>query len=324
MFNQKFATGPSHLSLAIYSSEGNWIKEHPIGGLPNAEKTAWKNNFRSYFRKLILQKKDIHTCILSSEHLSARRTNATELKHLLKTCFNEFTIIIYLKPQSTLCVSRYSTQIKAKRDEDDFFNEKYIAHFYNYSNALRQWIDNFGKENIKIRILDDSPNGIENVTEDFSDLVGIKSLNFPNLDRRENQSFDAGSLDLLLLLNKLVNKEQLDYPKKLKQKITNTIAKLPTGDRKWPAKQEAIEFDLKFSDDNQYLADLFFDGRVLFQVDYNRYPDEATPISDPEVLFEKLSVITPQISTAAKVSGYEQEWHEIHKALEKNIRTLAV
>jgi hypothetical protein len=130
---------------------------------------------------------NIHTVITSSEHFHSRTSTLEEIssiKRYFSKSFSEFKILCYLRPQSELCASFYSTMLKSGQVKEfhQAVSQCYQENiYYNYEKMLENWEKVFGFDSLSIHIFSKDLFYENNLLKDFAielkgDLIG--NLNF--------------------------------------------------------------------------------------------------------------------------------------------------
>lgn len=122
------------------------------------EKRRFKEAFFDSFKTEIENLPDsIHTVIISSEHLHSRTNSIEEIenvKRFLSAFFGSIKVICYVREQSAVAESLYSTAIKggASASLKTFLSTcKPGNRYYNYYEMLSSWREVFGAENLVVR-----------------------------------------------------------------------------------------------------------------------------------------------------------------------------
>jgi hypothetical protein len=155
----------------------------------------------------------IHSIIISSEHFHSRTNTIEEIqrvKDLIYPFYDSIKIICYLREQSALCSSSYSTDIKAGRDSSfvkysESCNTENV--FYNYEKMLYNWSILFGIDNVCVRTFDKDKLINKNIIHDFSSQLNINKLNALNTEHeKSNVSLNHLGEILGRAINKVIPK----------------------------------------------------------------------------------------------------------------------
>jgi hypothetical protein len=142
------------------------------------QKNTFRKDFRSHFTEEIKNlPKTITSVIISSEQLYSRTTSYDEIQNVrnfLIPFFDRIKVICYVREQTDMCVSSFSTAIKsgnqncfkAYLDKCHSDNKR-----YNYFKVLSAWRDIFGADNLKVRIYDKQLFKQNSLVNDFFSLI---------------------------------------------------------------------------------------------------------------------------------------------------------
>lgn len=142
---------------------------------------------------------DIHSVIISSEHLHSRTRTLEEVhnvKTLLSGFFNEIKVICYVREQSATAVSLYSTGIKSGGSPSlkGVLSQCHPNNiYYNYYDMLSNWSDVFGLENLIVKKFDRSSFKNGDLIDDFFGLID------PNLERIIDKNIEAKNESLTIM-----------------------------------------------------------------------------------------------------------------------------
>lgn len=331
-FIPEFRTGESHRSLSYYAA-GDKLLDDPKWNVRNtSEKHEWQKKFKAYFRKGMGHQFELSfanrvkrmlglapNCthyFFSSEHLHSRITNQSQVAsiiELLSEFFDEINVVVFLKPQSSLAVSRFSTALKSGKIKDDAFSsitERRI--FYNYEKFLNWWVRLLGEKSITIRLMDDSsPLPLDSVDEMCNILnIDKNSLAIPNSVR--NSYLCGQSLEFLYVLNDFIHNHNLDLTADFRKSIIHSLERNQSPVRKLPARRSAFEFDQKYLVSNQRLAQQFHLNQPLFTVNYDKYPLMKSFIPKLKVQ-EAFEHVSRDISTMKLHEADQTAWNQINQ-----------
>ncbi len=272
--------------LATYCMKNNKLDDQikDMGILSGAKRNEWKAKFRQNFEQEIknLDEK-ISSVIISSEHFHSRLITKDEVKNLLDLLSmycNDIKILVYLRRQDQVAVSRYSTMVKFGDTRSNVFpdvspNDPY----YNYYDLIERWVSVFGKQNIDIRIFDKHKFVNGDLLQDFIYATGlIESDNFV-IPEKQNEKMSASVQHAVILMNHFFPRYIKDVPVSFNNQLRNYVIRELNqkykGREKLPTRKEALGFYKKFSDSNQKLADEYLLSESLFSNDFSMYPEES-------------------------------------------------
>lgn len=159
---------------AYCSNQGYYDHHFEINYVNNAEaRQAFDKNFLATFdSKMKNIPANIHTVVLSSEHLSFQLHHQEEverLKLLLADYSKDIEVCYYIREQVGMVSSAYSTRIKTGYTLSfEQFCEMYMANPANDYNAILQlWEHAFGQDKIKLRLYEQSEFINADLLEDF-------------------------------------------------------------------------------------------------------------------------------------------------------------
>ncbi len=230
----------------------------------------------------------IDAVVFSGEMIGQQLKSEAELaafKSLLGEFFDDYTIIVYLRRQDELSLSRYSTALRrgSKRASP-------LAEPLDYEKILEPWAKAFGRDALKPRIFDREVMPQGDVVRDFAQAAGLPLVATGDapLDRNpsllpEAQIFladlaarvrDAGFTDSFM--------EAAGHGfiiKRLGQEFRGKGLK--------PARADAIAFYETMRESNERIRAAWFPERTtLFSEDFSSYSEEATAAPSTERVLE--------------------------------------
>ena len=188
----------NHRAMSAYCMDDNHFDDFFLNQQINTldKKASFKHTFLEQFNEELRSlSSNIHSVIISSEQLHSRLTTNEDLerlKSLLDGKFSQITIICYLREQSQLASSLYSTAIKYGLNKNfDSFLENCTPQnkYFNYWQLLKRWSEVFGRETIKARLFSRSELTNNNLLDDFCTSINENLLAVTNRDAPiENES----------------------------------------------------------------------------------------------------------------------------------------
>jgi hypothetical protein len=206
---------------------------------------------------------EVHTVIISSEHLSSRlNTQAEVLKFydLVAPYFANIRVICYLREQVETAVSRYSTGLKSGV-ANEFKRALNNCHpgniYYNYYEMLRIWSSVFGQSGIKVKIYSKKNFVDGDLISDFlhtvsPELVGIVDKKIG----RHNVSISSFGQGIALSINRLYSvKEHAGRKanKIVRSRLVNGVSVCFPGRGKVPSFEQYQEIYTSFYESNSIL-----------------------------------------------------------------------
>ncbi|WP_238367970.1 hypothetical protein [Mesobacterium pallidum] len=152
---------PNNQKIAAYFQNqiDDYMKDRRIYTMH--EKDAYFDGFDDEMRRefaALLEKGS--TVFITSELLHSRLNDQDSIDSLaafLRSIFDEIKVLCYIREQSALATSFYSTTVKAGNTDDfDTFLAPIgpDAHYYNYEQFLAKWEHAFGIDALRVKIFD--------------------------------------------------------------------------------------------------------------------------------------------------------------------------
>jgi len=218
----------NHQYVANYSSGSNnqWKRTHmriSCGTETEKELNDFRDKFYISLRNEIKSFKG-HSVLLSSEHLYIKLKDEAEiirLKKLFSGICEDIKVVVYLREQSELLVSNYTTSIRnSKKTRISSIQEFSNNDLYDYNYRLKKWEDVFGLDNIILKIYDKKKFYKGDIINDF-----CHTLNIP---RRDHQP---------ILLNTAMSAKKCEFFRIIKNNIKNL-----SGEKYIPIKKLILKF----------------------------------------------------------------------------------
>jgi len=224
---------------------------------------------------------DIHTVLISSEHLHSRLVTQEMVdgfRRLIKPHVGAVRVVCYLRPQIDLVASFHSTRVVngAPVDFADTCAEflRIDSPYSNYEWLLDRWATAFGADAIDVRTFDRSAFDRGSIVGDFARYLGVDDDVLVEPAGDANQSIGQVGQMLLTEVNRAADSALLtpDEASALRGRITSTFVGAPsrlTGDA-------AIEAQRRFDAGNEAV-------RRRFRPDLDRLfrdPDDANDAGD--------------------------------------------
>jgi hypothetical protein len=292
----------------------------------------FKLNFLERFqRELRAVKKNVHTVIISSEHLHSRirtKEEMDDLHQFLSGYFDEIKIVCYLREQAATCTSWYSTSMKSggTLTFPEFLQRCRPGNYYfNYYEVLSNWERNFGIESLDIALFaqDQFLNG--DLLDDFTArldpvLVGTLNKSFQS----ENESLRPVGQALTRAVN-LIFPVSLEDPEvvEIRSRCKKLIFQSLSGRGQQPGLDVHETIFESFSEINERLRLKYFpEIKVLF-----RPPGELPFLEndidemDFEVIASIFNVISKHGSDGILSEGYKQACLTITSCIDEVTRS---
>lgn len=223
-----------------------------------------------------------HTCVLSGELLghSMKRPAIARLKEALEPYFDRWVIIIYLRRQADLAVSRFSTTARRGQRME-------LKNPFDYRRVLDDWAAEFGEDAIRPRLFDRAELVEGDVVSDFRHVAGLPKLANEKAASEHNPSLKPEAQALLEALAKKTRSRRTNF---FDMPGRGTLIRLLdskyAGTGRMPSRPEVQAFMKRVHDDNERVRARWFPNRKeLFSEDYSRFPEVSSPPpTDKEML----------------------------------------
>lgn len=236
-------------------------------GMEEQEILQYKQRTLQRLKKEILES-NCDTVTISNEHLHSRITSENEvreIKNWLQEIFgDEIYIVCYLRKQSELAVSHFSTAIKSG-STDSVLSLPIGAkpHYYDYKKMLEMWEKYFPHIICKEYNLDKLRN--RDIVDDFLLLLHIDLNNddFQSI-QNANVSLDGKAIEVLALLNQEIPLLKEDKINPEREYLVRFFEKIPVKKKLTVNSQQLQAFQKQFDSDNRYIAKKFCKSERLF------------------------------------------------------------
>jgi len=214
----------------------------------------------------------VNTVLISSEHFHSRLTMASELESLrefIGDFFTEIKIVVYLRPQSALVASMYSTHLKAGGNQSF---KQFLPTcnpdnpYFDYHRMLLLWAQEFGQSNMTVREFSRRKFVGNHICYDFLDLLGLSPVaSYFSLPDDENTSFTRVGMYVLRLINTIFKPRDEEGNRRLSYKklIRAVERQFRGGNPKLMSKDTARDVDNLFLESNKLVETSF--GIRLFE-----------------------------------------------------------
>ncbi len=280
----------NHTKLFVYACEPQRrIHLQLILGLTNVQQVeVFRNKIWKSFCQEI-KNNDCNKLLLSTEFLSFSLNSNEEIKFLknfLDNFVNTYKVIVYLRPQHEISISRYSEMVKGggtrksilpETDEND--------SFYNYEKILERWGKIFGVKNIFPRIFSKKEFFNGDIKRDFVDYIGLDWNDFKDVESK-NTSLNVEKQLFLLEINPFLPRFIGDKLNMKRRHIVDLLSRNGRGKGLMPTREEAVNFFKIFSSSNEQVRKKWFPNRKeLFEVDFSKYPEKPNHQAELRKMF---------------------------------------
>ncbi len=281
----------NHLKLAAFCMNDDNItqfaKQNSID--TPQQKKEWNKSLEKKFSNEIKQiSKQVSTVIFSSEHFASYLKSQNEilrLKDFLSTFFYQFQVIIYIRRQDLIACSMAGTMAKAGIENGIATGNNIIRkQYYNFDKTLKKWSLAFGKENICLRVFEESKLLQGDLILDFMHAAGIKNNPDFSLPSRLNTSPSAMAIEAAWHFIKIFPEQDdlsqwklmRDFRVELMRQVSNRFP----GPPKRLHKADAVNIYNFYHKSNLRVARQWLDREDLFMDDFSMYPETG---NEPQI-----------------------------------------
>jgi len=276
-----------HLALASLSLESNdhGFSRLGIGDSQRRRKKWSASIWESIAKEVASGRTSADRIIFSSEYLQSKLTTTSEIKdleaRLLGSGVSRVRVVVYVRRQVDVALSRFSTALKAGYAEIEELPRLGTAMvFYDYASMLDRWEAVFGREAIAVRSYESAHATYDGVIGDFLSLLNIELPCQADVDKvlRSNVSLSGDALRVLKTLNETLAKDgySREQSAKLRRVILPLLEQDAGSDRLLPSREKARAFQDQFQVANRRMAEKWFDGREVFSSDFGEFPESPS------------------------------------------------
>lgn len=256
-----------------------------------AQNEEFKKNIFDDFQKEMDSLADIHTVVVSNEHLHSRvstEDNLLKLDQLFGKRFDHVEILCYLRPQLDQVISLYSTFLKQKYKAGiDKFIEDMINkdHFYfDFEKSMRLWSKHYGIDNLNVRLFDKTKKLEHGILSDFCEQLDLELNNgkfkFPS---RQNVSVNLTGQAILRLRNSILKSTESLSPGFI-FKFNNLIEKEFPGLGAVPTPELSKQFHQKYRASTEWVRKTWYpDEQEILVPNWEKFEKQVNQVEDPEI-----------------------------------------
>ena len=193
----------NNIRLLLYGlDEGlnRFFKNYPGYNMPDYP--AFRAQLEKDFEREV-EASGCKTIVISSEHLSSQLVSPRQIEsvaNFLRRVANDIRIVVYLRRQDHMAVSRYCSALKAGSTHEFSFDTevKKFPKYYNFDVLLSEWAHVFGRDKLIVRWFDKGCFKDGDLLTDFADAVNLPLTLDPQV---LNPSFDVVRLAWLKNFN---------------------------------------------------------------------------------------------------------------------------
>jgi hypothetical protein len=317
----------NHIRLAIYAlgggagSRGLVLREARVRGTEEGVADWLPKRLGAELAEL---PERVHTVVFSNEHLHSRiRTEegVARLKALLDRHFDSYRIVVYLRRQDELAVSRYSTQIKtgSAREQVLPHARPSVDAYFDYAALLDRWGAVFGHEALVPRLFIRRELAGGDVVQDFLGVCGLPAIEVPEATAAQNVALSGVAQDFLRRVNAVLPRQRGSVRPR---RLLRLAAAHGKGGALLPPRAAAEAFLARFAAGNEAVRAAFFPERpMLFDADFSRYPERAPPVPPAETLRLARTVLKHLDAVPdgrrAKQPDFAQELQAVRRVVEE-------
>lgn len=282
--------GQNHTRFAAYAmaDDGRENDLHLRFGIRNAQARArFDAELAADLARTMERAASAHSLLISSEHLHSRLRTTGELaklKALLDRHVRTCKVIVYLRRQDELAVSRFSTRLKAGNAADApiFPNPRgRLPVNYDYAALLDRIAEVFGEDNMIVRLYDRSQFVGGDLLSDFRAATGIDQALELDRPERRNLSLSAVGLRFLEVFNRHVPDRIDGRMNPDRQGLVPIMEAHYAGRSSLVARADAEAFYDRFREGNAAVKARFFPDLqrdTLFDEDFSAYPESPEAV----------------------------------------------
>lgn len=244
-----------------------------------------------------------HTCVFSAEMFAhmMKRPSIEQLKEALEPYFDRWLVVIYLRRQIDLAVSRFSTSSRQGRKAK-------LARPFDYARVLHDWSAVFGREAIRPRLYSRDELVDGDVVADFIATAGLPQIRSRAQARERNPSLKPEAQVFLDALTRRLKADGSSI-RTIQQRgaVLGALNSHHSGPGRQPRREEVIRFMAQAEETNEQVrAEWFPDRQALFDSEYSKFPetDSAEPTAE-KLLEVALDVLSALLGTDRSAKGAE-------------------
>lgn len=287
-------SGPRHRLLALAFAETRQEAPSDHDAPQHAGRSDEVRRFREAFdHEMSSLPENIHTVIISSEHLQSRLVQQSQVDALgdfLAHYTSSVEVVCYVRPQADMCTSLYSTALKEGFTVtfDEFIGEcRPDSHYYNFNTMLHLWRSRFGRSAMRVRLFDRQELRNGDIIEDFySQLTPAVDHALARSEVRANESLSPGGQAIALAANRTLG------PGPAREAVRQIVSHHLSGRGQQMDPQRWTRVQQTFEESNTKVRDLYFPERsALFAL--NPPPNGASTL-EPHFVDVLSMVLTAQ------------------------------
>lgn len=274
----------SQWGYAACAAEAPWASDLGVRlGIHDPESAAaYRAGLQAAMEREFAAHPACHTLLISSEHFHSRLTTTDaigRLKAFLEPHAREFAIVLYLRRQDRMAVSRFSTAIKVGLAPQGPFPRSGtgdLPYIYDFERIHRNWVAVFGNPAMRVRVFQQDRFVAGDLLADFAAACGIVQAG-KSLPGRANESLGQAGIDFLREANRQLTPMLGTAVHRVHAELTALVSELCAGTTRPVSRAEAQQFYALFRPGNERLSRLVCPrpDPALFDEDFSDYPEVA-------------------------------------------------
>lgn len=248
----------NHTRLGIYTCDENKKLAKRLSKRVNLDK--FREEIEKKFSREI-ENTSFNMLLLSNEWLHRVRNpqEFLRLKTFLGKVSDEIEIVLYIRRQDKLALSRYSTSIKAGNFKPFRFPNPHkrqgrLPYLYDFYSIYENWVNFFGRGNVKIRIFDPEKLTGQDVVRDFISFLDIPSNGFTFIPPKNTSLTDSG-IRIMRQMNYISRRFRM--PTFVRKPLIQIFSLIFSGKPHLSSKNQCASFLSRFSESNKRLSDQY-------------------------------------------------------------------
>ncbi|GAB3526565.1 hypothetical protein [Arthrobacter monumenti] len=284
----------NHIRLATYAGGDDRIKDlrKPLGLLDAEAISAHRREVETDLKDELLSLPETEALVLSNEHCHSQLVHHEEVRRvhdLLKMFCQNVTVIVYIRPQHELALSKYSTHIKlGGQNRQPFPDVNSNATYYNYDHLIRRWEEVFGRKNMVVRVFEKEAMVEGDIVHDFAVQLGL-DIRSCSLPERKNQSLNPTGIEFLRRMNPHFPRFINNAHNPSRSELVSLVERTFPGHGPQVSQQKALDFYSKFAESNEAVRRRYFPDRsTLFTPNFDSIDDAGAKVPTTEAEWFKL------------------------------------
>lgn len=233
--------------------------------------------FQEFAADLECRSDPMNAVVISGEMMGqilVSKGQVSTLKSMLDPFVDKYLVVVYLRRQVELSLSRYSTALRHGEHRATL-----LGSVVDFENLLRLWSEVFGREAVRARIFDRSDLLNGDVVHDFAHVCDLPKVGFGEDVNDRNPSLRPEAQLLLADIIRRISALGVNGPISqfaAFEAVGKILTQNFTGRGILPTYSEVSEFYAQFTESNERIRRGWFPERVsLFSEDLSGFPQTA-------------------------------------------------